>query len=130
MDSGGKRPTAAEIRKELASLEAAKAAIEKRISVLEAQLKETSLEGESETDSSVPAHREMPITSQLPSDMIYRYSRHLLLPSFGVEAQANLLKSSVLVIGAGGLGSPALLYLAACGFGMSLDCNGTSNIGC
>ncbi|XP_054798114.1 adenylyltransferase and sulfurtransferase MOCS3 isoform X2 [Prosopis cineraria] len=46
-----------------------------------------------------------------------RYSRHLLLPSFGVEGQANLLKSSILVVGAGGLGSPALLYLAASGVG-------------
>lgn len=39
-----------------------------------------------------------------------------------VAGQANLLKSSVLVIGAGGLGSPALLYLAACGVGKIREC--------
>lgn len=64
------------------------------------------------------AEPELPSGGQLSADMIYRYSRQLILPSFGVEAQANLLKSFVLVIGAGGLGSPALLYLAACGVGV------------
>ncbi|KAL0029413.1 hypothetical protein WJX77_005576 [Trebouxia sp. C0004] len=53
----------------------------------------------------------------LSSAQIARYSRQLLLPSFGVEAQARLLNSSVLIIGAGGLGSPAALYLAAAGAG-------------
>uniref|UniRef100_A0A0A9E0A9 MOCS3-2 n=1 Tax=Arundo donax TaxID=35708 RepID=A0A0A9E0A9_ARUDO len=47
--------------------------------------------------------------------MIYRYSRHLLLPDFGVEGQRKLSQSSILVVGAGGLGSPVALYLAACG---------------
>jgi molybdopterin/thiamine biosynthesis adenylyltransferase len=45
------------------------------------------------------------------------YSRHLLIPEIGEKGQAKLLGSSVLVIGAGGLGSPALYYLAACGIG-------------
>ena len=45
------------------------------------------------------------------------YSRHILIPEIGQEGQAKLLSSSVLVIGAGGLGSPALYYLAACGIG-------------
>lgn len=45
------------------------------------------------------------------------YSRHLLIPEIGEEGQAKLLAGSVLVIGAGGLGSPALYYLAACGLG-------------
>ncbi|MDF1526864.1 MAG: HesA/MoeB/ThiF family protein [bacterium] len=45
------------------------------------------------------------------------YSRHLLIPEIGQEGQAKLLGSGVLVIGAGGLGSPALYYLAACGIG-------------
>jgi molybdopterin-synthase adenylyltransferase len=48
---------------------------------------------------------------------LQRYARHVLLDGFGLEAQARLLASHVLVIGAGGLGSPALLYLAAAGVG-------------
>jgi molybdopterin/thiamine biosynthesis adenylyltransferase/rhodanese-related sulfurtransferase len=46
-----------------------------------------------------------------------RYSRHLLIPEVGSEGQAKLLASKVLLIGAGGLGSPAALYLAAAGVG-------------
>ena len=50
-------------------------------------------------------------------DQIQRYARHILLGEVGGEGQARLLSSKVLVIGAGGLGSPALLYLAAAGVG-------------
>ncbi|MDP9002255.1 MAG: molybdopterin-synthase adenylyltransferase MoeB [Myxococcota bacterium] len=46
-----------------------------------------------------------------------RYSRHILLPEVGELGQATLLKSKVLLLGAGGLGSPAVLYLAAAGVG-------------
>jgi molybdopterin/thiamine biosynthesis adenylyltransferase/rhodanese-related sulfurtransferase len=46
-----------------------------------------------------------------------RYSRHLLIPEVGVEGQLKLLESKILLIGAGGLGSPASLYLAAAGVG-------------
>jgi len=51
------------------------------------------------------------------SDEIERYSRHILLPEVGGEGQRRLLESSAFVVGAGGLGSPALLYLAAAGVG-------------
>lgn len=50
-------------------------------------------------------------------DQLLRYSRHILLEEWGVEAQERLAASHALVIGAGGLGSPALLYLAAAGVG-------------
>ena len=53
----------------------------------------------------------------LSSDEIKRYSRHLVLSDVGVKGQSALKDSSVLVIGAGGLGSPCLLYLAAAGVG-------------
>jgi sulfur-carrier protein adenylyltransferase/sulfurtransferase len=46
-----------------------------------------------------------------------RYSRHFVLPNFGPEAQLKLKKSKVIVVGAGGLGSPVLFYLAAAGVG-------------
>ncbi len=53
----------------------------------------------------------------LNAEQKQRYSRHLLIPEVGVEGQAKLLDSKVLLIGAGGLGSPAALYLAAAGVG-------------
>jgi len=53
----------------------------------------------------------------LTSEQKQRYSRHLLIPEVGADGQARLLDSKVLLIGAGGLGSPASLYLAAAGVG-------------
>src|SRR5690606_19923607 len=54
---------------------------------------------------------------QLTSEEIKRYGRHLVLEEFGMARQVKLKNSSVLVIGAGGLGCPALMYLAAAGVG-------------
>ena len=53
-----------------------------------------------------------------------RYSRHLLLNEFGEEAQERLLGAHALVVGAGGLGSAALLYLASSGMGRITVCDG------
>lgn len=54
---------------------------------------------------------------QFTADQIQRYSRHFLLPEVGEEGQAKLLDAKVLLIGAGGLGSPTAYYLAAAGIG-------------
>lgn len=65
-------------------------------------------------------------------EQIERYSRHIILPEVGGRGQAKLLKSKVFVLGAGGLGSPSLFYLAAAGIGTigvaDGDCVDLSNL--
>jgi molybdopterin/thiamine biosynthesis adenylyltransferase/rhodanese-related sulfurtransferase len=55
--------------------------------------------------------------ASLNAEQMNRYKRHLLLPEVGVEGQTKLLDAKVLMLGAGGLGSPAAMYLAAAGIG-------------
>ncbi|KAL6284050.1 hypothetical protein ACE6H2_014979 [Prunus campanulata] len=120
MDSDGGE--ASRILLQLETLKSTKSEIERQISALESQLQEINLQ---HPNATVPNGSCPPVIPSVDSgyghdlspQMIYRYSRHLLLPAFGVQGQSKLLKSSVLVVGAGGLGSPALLYLAACGVG-------------
>ena len=56
-------------------------------------------------------------------NQLLRYSRHILLPQIGYEGQENLTKSHALIVGAGGLGSPAALYCAASGVGKLTICD-------
>ena len=58
-----------------------------------------------------------PPETELSPEEIKRYSRHLIMPEMGMDGQRKLKQSSVLCIGAGGLGSPAAMYLAAAGIG-------------
>src|SRR5215467_6440898 len=54
---------------------------------------------------------------ELTREEVQRYSRHLIIPDLGLDGQKRLKNAKVLVIGAGGLGSPVLMYLAAAGVG-------------
>ena len=59
----------------------------------------------------------------MDDQQLLRYSRHILLPEIGIEGQQKLLDAHVLIIGIGGLGSPAALYLAASGVGTLTLCD-------
>jgi sulfur-carrier protein adenylyltransferase/sulfurtransferase len=75
---------------------------------------ETTIERGVRLEPGVTGIRDLP---QLTNDEVKRYSRHLIMPEVGVDGQRRLKAGKVLCIGAGGLGSPAALYLAAAGVG-------------
>lgn len=60
----------------------------------------------------------------MDDEQLLRYSRHILLPEIGIEGQQRLIDAHVLMIGAGGLGSPAALYLVSAGIGTLTLCDG------
>src|SRR4030065_86024 len=62
----------------------------------------------------------------MDDNQLLRYRRHILLPQIGIEGQEKLLGAHALIIGAGGLGSPVALYLAASGVGRITICDGDS----
>jgi len=72
----------------------------------------------------IAAPIEKPVVRNAGPARSERYSRHHLLPEVGEQGQAKLLASKVLLVGAGGLGSPAALYLAAAGIGTIGVCDG------
>lgn len=63
------------------------------------------------------------IAHDLDDDRLLRYSRHILLPEIGIQGQENIRDSHALIVGLGGLGSPAALFLAAAGVGRITLCD-------
>ncbi|CAL5026110.1 unnamed protein product [Urochloa decumbens] len=112
------------IMQEIASLRAQRDELDGRIRFLESQLR---VGGGGAAPATLPPSLSTKLDAMgvhtaaagggLSPDMVRRYSRQLLLPDFGVQGQRRLSGSSVLVVGAGGLGSAVVLYLAACGVG-------------
>ncbi|KAJ1963081.1 hypothetical protein H4R35_007286, partial [Dimargaris xerosporica] len=87
-----------------------------RVAELEAQLAQHRSKESKGTTTGLEPQSFVPVP-QLSNHDIARYSRHLLLPEIGVQGQLKLRNAAVLVVGAGGLGSPCILYLAAMGVG-------------
>ena len=89
--------------------------LSERIKQLEAELNDLRLQQASEK---IKQSGKTPSSLPLELEEYLRYGRQMIIPQVGLPGQIALKNSSVLVIGAGGLGSPVLLYLAAAGIGM------------
>ena len=72
---------------------------------------------EGDVVSIVPSVAGGSLSGELSKAEMERYSRHLIMPEFGMDGQKKLRQASVLLIGAGGLGAPSSMYLAAAGVG-------------
>ncbi|BAH91918.1 Os02g0804600 [Oryza sativa Japonica Group] len=118
-DDDGGRSRAEAIMRELERLRAEREELDGRIRLLESQLRLGAAPLPPSAAAEVEPTGSPSSSSSAAADMISRYRRHLLLPQFGLEGQRKLSQSSILVVGAGGLGSPVAMYLAACGVGKS-----------
>src|SRR3954447_1675414 len=72
---------------------------------------------------SLASPSESPAAGTMTDEQLLRYSRHILLPQIGIKGQETLIRSHVLIVGAGGLGSPVAMYLSASGVGKLTICD-------
>lgn len=116
-----------ECGKKIESFKAIIAERDKEIEILKMRLQNQKLNSGPSPKNSASSHY-----SKLTQDEIKRYSRQLILPEISIEGQVALKNTKVLIVGAGGLGCPAAMYLAAAGIGtigiVDYDCLDLSNL--